>query len=728
MAADTVQSVSEQLKQLNDARKAILVDASYYKSIMTGILSLAAPNSTLELRRWAADFIAEAFATPILPNKDKEVMSFQVLPVLRSLLESPKEDLYVLKSVIAASASIYPHVLRWIIHNPYERSPWDDMITIKQKILRIWDDAASAVKLCCIKFAQRVVLAQTTATSMEKRINGLEISLGMIAPGHPFLDPRQLEAEATGLLDRMLSVLQDNSSDALIVDGTLNCLPILVRTRPSTSNRILNAVMGFNPLKLANSPLTPKVRVLAKSMEKTTRMLLIHLLKRDPHGPNAPRIQQHVERLMRSRAEILDDNGRKRALAEQQAAYASGDAKRQKISPQHAVPQVNPNAPGPNSLAAIYTLTDSIGLQGFDVTQVPAHLTNRVVVSTLARVDLQALQGAIQAVRDRLAVKEAARQPVLNPETAPLDVEEDDDEYEPDFTIAEDEEQIKNKLDGKPREEEQPQIDAASLTLGTYKLPAPPPLNPDSASAAGQMVVARVFDALRVLEEPAARKVRGGINRLAASSYDKESILTFITRLGTRAMAGIEDVQVKDEASAALVLPSQANGDVIRERLYSYVLEDFRRRIDIGVSWLNEEWYCDRVQKKQDSDAPMHYPKWAMRLVDGFFPYLNPQDKVLTRFLGEMPELNTAILGKVKTLCGDPSMVELALKSLLYLVVMKPPVRNLALDTVQDIWVEYEDARPMAAKYLTKWRPGFIESQSGSGGGNDAPYAPAVAA
>lgn len=42
------------------------------------------------------------------------------------------------------------------------------MITIKQKILRIWDDAASAVKLCCIKFAQRVVLAQTTATSMEK--------------------------------------------------------------------------------------------------------------------------------------------------------------------------------------------------------------------------------------------------------------------------------------------------------------------------------------------------------------------------------------------------------------------------------------------------------------------------------------------------------------------------------------------------------------------------------
>lgn len=54
------------------------------------------------------------------------------------------------------------------IHNPYERSPWDNMITIKQKILRIWDDATSAVRLCCVKFAQRVVLAQTTAISAEK--------------------------------------------------------------------------------------------------------------------------------------------------------------------------------------------------------------------------------------------------------------------------------------------------------------------------------------------------------------------------------------------------------------------------------------------------------------------------------------------------------------------------------------------------------------------------------
>jgi symplekin len=40
---------------------------------------------------------------------------------------------------------------------------------------------------------------------------GLDISLSMVPPNHPLLDSRHLEAEATGLLDRMLGVLQDNS-------------------------------------------------------------------------------------------------------------------------------------------------------------------------------------------------------------------------------------------------------------------------------------------------------------------------------------------------------------------------------------------------------------------------------------------------------------------------------------------------------------------------------------
>ncbi|KAF3764869.1 hypothetical protein M406DRAFT_258527 [Cryphonectria parasitica EP155] len=698
MAAGDVQSVSEQLKQLNEAKKAVLSDPqAYYSQIMVGILPLASPNTNVELRRWATNFIAEAFATPALPGRDKEGMSLQVVGHLRALLENPKEDPY--SFLISFSNSR--------IHNSYERGPWDELMAIKQRILRIWDDAASVLKACCTKFAQRVVLAQTTAVNMDKQRNGLEISLGMVPADHPFLDIRQLEAEATGLLDRMLSVLQDNSSDAIVVDGTLNCLSILIRSRPSTSTRVLNAVLGFNPLKLANSPMTPRTRVLVK----------------DPQNPWAPRMHAHVERLMRSRAEILEGAGSKRHLAEQQLY---GDAKRQKMTEPVQAQIVTPAHP-PNSLAALFALPGTPSLQAIDAAKVPAAIAAKIVVATLSRIDHQALDRAVKVVSERLAVKATAQAPVLNPDTAPLDVEDDDD-YEPDYMMAEDTEQILNKLDGTPRAEQQQQVDAASLALGPFKLPPPPILTPEAAASAGQVTVARVLEMVKGLEDPPAKKTRAGINRLAANSYDRESMLTFIVRLGTRSGAGLEGTDIKAEDSNAIVPRNALNGNAIRERLYAYVLEDFRKRIDVAVAWLCEEWYNDNLARQQRSDAPLHYVKWASKLVEGFFPYLNPSDKVLMRFLGEIPELNTAILTKVTHLCADPAMVQLALTTLLYLVMMKPPVRDMALNTVQDIWIEYEDARPMAAKYLTKWRPGFLESQTAGGEGNDtAALPPAVA-
>lgn len=69
-------------------------------------------------------------------------------------------------------------------------------------------------------------------------------------------------------------------SDALLITATLNSLGGLIRTRASVSNKILNAVLSFNPLQLATSPLTPKTRVLIRSLERTTRSLLLFVIKK----------------------------------------------------------------------------------------------------------------------------------------------------------------------------------------------------------------------------------------------------------------------------------------------------------------------------------------------------------------------------------------------------------------------------------------------------------------
>jgi symplekin len=107
-------SVSEQIQQLNAARKIVLEDPTYYDRIVKGILPIIGPSSPVELRRWGAEFLAESLATPTLSSRDKENLTVAILETLRSLVESPNEDPLVLKASVVAAASAYPVVVRWM--------------------------------------------------------------------------------------------------------------------------------------------------------------------------------------------------------------------------------------------------------------------------------------------------------------------------------------------------------------------------------------------------------------------------------------------------------------------------------------------------------------------------------------------------------------------------------------------------------------------------------------
>ncbi|PHH88199.1 hypothetical protein CDD83_7858 [Cordyceps sp. RAO-2017] len=262
-----------------------------------------------------------------------------------------------------------------------------------------------------------------------------------------------------------------------------------------------------------------------------------------------------------------------------------------------------------------------------------------------------------------------------------------------------------------------------SLALASFSLPPPAELTAEAALRAGGGTISRVVETMRSVEEPAVKRAKAGFSRLAASSGSREAWMSILTRLAARSSAGLEattcikeeeeeeeeEQREKEEGERAGRPERLSNG--IREVLYNYVMEDFRRHMDVAVSWLCEEWYNDKMQGRAAGRAqPRHYERCALRLLEGFVGYLHPQDKVLTRFLSEIPELNAAILSRVKRMCRDPSVTQLALTSLLYLVMTRPPVKETALDTVQDIWTEFEDARPMAAKYLAKYRPAFLEA------------------
>jgi hypothetical protein len=67
------------------------------------------------------------------------------------------------------------------IHNSYHTESWEQMSAIKSRILGIWDGAPAPVKLSCIKFAQRVVLAQTVSNGMEQKVGGLSIEVVIVS-------------------------------------------------------------------------------------------------------------------------------------------------------------------------------------------------------------------------------------------------------------------------------------------------------------------------------------------------------------------------------------------------------------------------------------------------------------------------------------------------------------------------------------------------------------------
>ena len=273
---------------------------------------------------------------------------------------------------------------------------------------------------------------------------------------------------------------------------------------------------------------------------------------------------------------------------------------------------------------------------------------------------------------------------------APAAGAEEDDDYEPEYQPTEVPQDAVAQAEAVSAEAAELQPDIVSL--GPFVLPQPPPLTEEEATLVGKGTVERVFNMVASMEQP-SKALKGtsqkqGFGRLAASAFDRDDWLTLLTRLATRASAGLEasdsdDPLIKMEnGNAALASTKKGRiiADNIRDMLYRYFLEDFRARINVAISWMNEEWYNDRIQQqhilaqneRQNGGAkgdeqpyiPKHYDYWILKLLDGFFPYLDARDKVLIRFLSEVPELSEAVIEKVKGLARDPERVNLCVQAL----------------------------------------------------------------
>ena len=222
-----------------------------------------------------------------------------------------------------------------------------------------------------------------------------------------------------------------------------------------------------------------------------------------------------------------------------------------------------------------------------------------------------------------------------------------------------------------------PDIQPELVSLGPFVLPKPPPMTEEEAGEVGRSAVARVFSMIQATESDPTPKNKNqqqlGFARLAGSNFDRDAWVLLLTRLATRAPAGLEGGDKSGQGGRRQPTIS----DSIRETLYRYILEDFRARLNIGITWLNEEWYNDRIQMtaaasqrddgdKNEINVIAHYDTWVLRLLDGILPYIDSRDiKIIVRFLSEIPEVTVDILQRVASLAKDPERVNLCVQSLM---------------------------------------------------------------
>lgn len=101
--------------------------------------------------------------------------------------------------------------------------------------------------------------------------------------------------------------------------------------------------------------------------------------------------------MMRSKSEIFDDLPRKRGPPE--PIDGLDPAKRQKTAAQPPPPpsfNVPPLAPGPHTVAELFTVTTDEALRAFDVAMLPEHLVVKIGISLLQRLDTNVLSQAVE--------------------------------------------------------------------------------------------------------------------------------------------------------------------------------------------------------------------------------------------------------------------------------------------------------------------------------------------
>ncbi|KAF8329522.1 Symplekin tight junction protein C terminal-domain-containing protein [Cantharellus anzutake] len=720
---------SEQTQALKGLRVLLESDLEALKTLCPTLLQTAVSMRDTVFKRWTIDLFHFSISSNRLSLEIRTQLALQCADTCASILATSTTT-QILKRIIQCYAQLYPLLFRYLCINRANRQPWDVLSIAKGRIVEFLESSPPApvgVRLAALKFAQRVILVQTRGVSDPRLQNKADPNVSLIPSDHLFINATALEAEGTQLLTLVTTILY-SSSDSDSVSAVINSFGTLAKARPQLLQFIIEATSKWSPAKLAGQS-TLRIR----SAEKSIFILLNYLLKSGVGQAFTMDIARALEQISERIKQIIRaEHARRTAAAEAErermkraasTPLASSDPKRAKLEPSD-----------PDTSSAVSALAN------FNFQDLSAELVTDLIVANLQHFSVHDINTAIDNLRTLKA--ESSRTATATPEPstqeAPQkpDLDDEEMEYEP--------EKLNRELDSAEASQaaetidDSAEADELALQLQSTTFDLPPPQELDIAQAESFIRSAMV----RISKTGTKQLERVHMN-LIAVPHDADSapmpelganndellkpipshemwILLFVRTVtrGQRSSVSTlatgdpgthgQDAKEEQDTTVGKTEPALSAGgrnDGLRQMICNYIMEDFASRTRIATIWLNEEWYNEDVRGGEKSERST-YEFWLLHLLELYIPHIEATDRVLTKFLLDLPHLPQRVLQYLADLATDPSTAAPSFNTLRDLALLKPPMRSNALNILLQLTTHPDTkTRIVAINTVKKWVP-----------------------
>ncbi|KAI6016044.1 Symplekin tight junction protein C terminal-domain-containing protein [Pisolithus microcarpus] len=715
----------EQAELLAALRESLEAHPSPIPILCTTLIRTVSGAGESLLKRWVLDLLHFAICRSSLSLEVRSQLATQSVDTLASLLNDP--SVRTVKVVIQCLTTVYPLLFRILCSNRTQRQQWDLLSQCKTRILDFARSPTTntGVKLSAVKFVQKVILLQTRGISDPRLQNKNDPNIANVPVDHPFISASALEAEGMKLLESVITMLY-TSQEPDTLTAIVNSWSTLIKQRPSLVHLVVSSLTSWTPVSLAGQPASA-----IKSVEKSIRILLVHI-SRGPHGSAFgaqinEALAMQAQRMERASAE---EKARKAAVA---AAATEATRKR----PPPAVPLEEQTDPKRLKAEVDSAAANSAAfLAAFDFTTLPVELVTDLIVANLQAFSEPALMNLVQSYRqsrglpsvppakppqppdsvartegtpvsDAVAGAEIVKKEPVDP--LKMDIDEEEVEYEPD--------KLNLELSGEEAVANEDIIpvdipDDLPFDLSDFKLPSPKDLSANERIALMRGAAARIWDGAEDLRHATSA---------TGSQTASDMWMLLIVRMITRAVvlpkpSGSPQNEAESTDAADTQLTAlYSRQDALRQTLCEYIMNDFPARLRLAITWMNEEWYNDRIRSSADPNWRPNYESWLNQLVSTYQTILegkvdgkpDNKDKAFSRFLLDLPDVPSDVLDMLRDLSVEAEKMHVGFTTLRDFVLERPSLRAEALRVLLDLTTHPDSVtRRAAINTVRRWVPG----------------------